>query len=233
MAEELFNPVNIKGLLKEFNTDLKSDSYYRAILQNLFFATLNTKIEERAFSSRQQKTHRDFNLYRYKDQMENPDKLIELFEKTPFINGGLFDCLDDFEGILKKGGRIDCFSDNRSAYSQVSVPDCLFFAPVNSRNGAIGLIELLKSYKFTVEENTPIEQDVALDPELLGQVFEELLDEIGGNEKDENRSHRKDTGSYYTPREVVDYMVNEVLITRLSNQGICRRRVGLPVRLRT
>ena len=220
VAEQLFNPAEIDGLLKEFNTTTKSDSYYRAILQNLFFATLNTKIEERAFSSRQQKTHRDFNLYRYKDQMKTPSELRALFDMTPFINGGLFDCQDDFEGTKEGGRRIDCFSDNKSVWKQVSVPDCLFFAPVNSRNGAIGLIELLKSYKFTVEENTPIEQDVALDPELLGQVFEELLDEIDSDQKGEAQSHRKDTGSYYTPREVVDYMVNETLITRLSRSGI-------------
>ena len=214
--EQLFNPVDIREQLKEFNSP-KSDSYYRAILQNLFFATLNTEIEKRAFSSRQQKAHRNFNLYRYKSQMEKPDKLKALFDRTPFINGGLFDCLDDFEATGKGGRRIDCFSDNRSVWSQVSVPDRLFFALADSRNGAIGLIELFKSYKFTVEENTPIEQDVALDPELLGQVFEELLDEIEGDTRGGNRSNRKDTGSYYTPREVVDYMVNQALIAELES----------------
>ena len=222
VAEQLFNPPDIKGLLKEFNTTTESDSYYRAILQNLFFATLNTEIKKRAFSSRQQKTHRNFNLYRYKDQMKKPDKLRALFEKTPFINGGLFDCLDDFEATGSGGRRIDCFSDNKSVWDQVAVPDRLFFARVNSTKG---LIELFKSYKFTVEENTPIEQDVALDPELLGQVFEELLDEVKSDDNDKNRSNRKDTGSYYTRREVVDYMVNEALITRLSRLGIAEDKL--------
>ena len=217
VADQLFNSTHVKGLLKEFNTQ-KSDSYYRAILQNLFFATLNTEIEKRGFSSGKRKTHRNFNLYRYEDQMENPDELKALFEKTPFINGGLFDCLDDFEAKGSGGRRIDCFSDKD--WGLVSVPDRLFFAQANSNNKSKGLIELLKSYKFTVEENTPIEQDVALDPELLGQVFEELLDEIDSDEEDENQSHRKDTGSFYTPREVVDYMVNEALIAKFASLGI-------------
>ena len=215
VAEQLFNPADINGLLKEFNTTPKSDSYYRAVLQNLFFATLNTEIEKRDFSSGKRKTYRNFNLYRYEGQMKNPDKLMELFQTTPFINGGLFDCLDDFEAA---GRRIDCFSDKD--WGLVSVPDRLFFARANSKSESKGLIELLRSYKFTVEENTPIEQDVALDPELLGQVFEELLDEVKKDGSDESRSNRKDTGSYYTPREVVDYMVNEALIAKLASLGI-------------
>ena len=215
VAEQLFNPADINGLLKEFNTTPKSDSYYRAVLQNLFFATLNTEIEKRDFSSGKRKTHRNLNLYRYEGQMKNPDKLMELFQTTPFINGGLFDCLDDFEAA---GRRIDCFSDKD--WGLVSVPDCLFFARANSKSESKGLIELLRSYKFTVEENTPIEQDVALDPELLGQVFEELLGEVKKDPGDESRSNRKDTGSYYTPREVVDYMVNEALIAKFASLGI-------------
>ena len=220
VAEQLFNTADIKGLLKEFNTTTESDSYYRAILQNLFFATLNTEIKKRDFSSGKRKTYRNFNLYRYEDQMENPGELKVLFDRTPFINGGLFDCLDDFEGTKEGGRRIDCFSDIEHVHRSVSVPDHLFFAKSPAKGKPKGLIELLKSYKFTVEENTPIEQDVALDPELLGKVFEKLLDEIGGNKKDENQSHRGDTGSYYTRREVVDYMVNEVLIAKLTSLGI-------------
>ena len=64
-------------------------------------------------------------------------------------------------------------------------------------------------YKFTVKENTPIEQEVALDPELLGQVFENLL---GAYNPETQTTARRATGSYYTPRQIVEFMVDETLI---------------------
>ena len=67
---------------------------------------------------------------------------------------------------------------------------------------------MFERYKFTVEENTPIEQEVALDPELLGKVFENLL---AAYNPETRETARKRTGSYYTPRVVVDYMVEEAL----------------------
>jgi hypothetical protein len=77
-----------------------------------------------------------------------------------------------------------------------------------------GLIDLLERYKFTINENTPIEEEVALDPELLGKVFENLLASYNPETK---ATARKPTGSYYTPREIVNYMVDESLIAYLTN----------------
>ncbi|MCY3723730.1 MAG: hypothetical protein OXG97_16030 [Candidatus Poribacteria bacterium] len=87
VADTLFNKAQIQDLLVEddFNN---GDSYYRAVLQNLFFATLNTEIDKRGFSTGSYGTHRDFSHYRYKTQMSDPDRLLELFDQTPFINGG-------------------------------------------------------------------------------------------------------------------------------------------------
>ena len=206
VAGELFNEAQIRDLLKNYNRDT-GDSYYRVVLQNLFFATLNTKIGERRFSEGTRNDHRNFSLYRYKDQMLNPDRLLDLFSQTPFINGGLFDCLDNFKGRKKGGYRIDCFSDEH--YTKLSIPNLLFFDKTR------GLISLLEHYKFTVEENTPVEQDVALDPELLGNVFENLL---AAYNPETGKTVRKQTGSYYTPRAIVDYMVEEALVTTLSQQ---------------
>ena len=76
------------------------------------------------------------------------------------------------------------------------------------------MISILESYKFTVAENTPIEEDVALDPELLGKVFENLLASYNPETK---TTARKQTGSFYTPREIVNYMVDESLIAYLKN----------------
>jgi len=207
VAEELFIEEQVRSLLK--NDDLaKGDSYYRAVLQNLFFATLNTEIGKRGFSAKKQCTHRDFSVYRYKDEMENPERLLDLFKKTPFINGGLFDCLDSFDSTSAGGYRIDCFSDHPGHRNLLSVPDRLFFA-------ADGLVSIFNRYKFTVEENTPIEQEVALDPELLGKVFENLLAAINPETRE---TARRQSGSYYTPRLVVDTMVEEALVATLGSK---------------
>ena len=209
VADELFNETQVSPLLKAYDPDT-GDSYYRAVLQNLFFATLNTEIdakEPRRFSKGGNDDHRNFSLYRYENQISDPDGLLELFAQTPFINGGLFDCLDSFKGTKKGGYRIDCFSDEH--YKKLSIPNCLFFDKTH------GLIPLLKRYKFTVEESTPIEQEVALDPELLGRVFENLL---AAYNPETGETARKQTGSYYTPRAIVDYMVEEALVATLAGQ---------------
>ena len=164
-------------------------------------------------------------LYRYKRYFRDPDAALRLFETIPFLNGGLFECLDkpdpdDAETIL----RIDGFSDRED--NPLSVPNELFFSEPqavnlnavygtkNSRYTVRGLIHILNRYKFTIAENTPIEQEVALDPELLGQVFENLLAAFN---PETGTTARKQTGSFYTPREVVNYMVDESLIADLKN----------------
>ncbi len=206
VADALFNKSQIQDLLTENDFD-DGDAYYRAVLQNLFFATLNTEIDKRSFSRENYATNRDFSRYRYKTQMRDPDTLLALFAKTPFINGGLFDCLDSWEATGDESYRIDCFSDNQ--YKKLSIPNRLFFDTQQ------GLIPLLEHYKFTVEENTPIEQEVALDPELLGRVFENLL---AAYNPETGATVRKQTGSYYTPRAIVDYMVEEALVATLSQK---------------
>ncbi len=111
-----------------------------------------------------------------------------MFKEIPFLNGGLFECLDKDLGENAKPRyvRIDGFS--RRDDSQPVVPDFLFFGREREvdlsadygeakykRVPVRGLIHIFNRYNFTVEENTPIEQEVALDPELSGKVFENLL----------------------------------------------------------
>ena len=205
VAEDLFVEKQVQGLLKGYDRD-KGDSYYRAVLQNLFFAVLNTEIGKRDFSKQSNETHRDPSRYRYRSEMKDEIRLLELFSKTPFINGGLFDCLDDFEGVKAGGKRTDYFTDNKAQRRGYSMPNHLFF-------GSRGLITLLNRYHFTVEENTPVEQEVALDPELLGRTFENLLATYN---PETQATARKETGSFYTPREVVDYMVDQALVESLT-----------------
>ena len=185
--------------------------YYRAVLQNLFFATLNTGIDKRAFSEKGHATHRDFTKYRYRDLLADPDGFLEALKKVPFVNGGLFDCLDDFASVREGGRRIDAFTDNIAAQGKdLSVPALLFLGEAD------GLFPLFRRYKFTVEENTPLDREVALDPELLGRAFENLL---AAYNPETRETARKATGSYYTPRTVVDYMVREALAEALAEKS--------------
>ncbi len=200
VRDELFKQKFAKTTLK--NHDLGGTDYYRAVLQNLFFATLNTAIDKRDFSAVSNRTHRDFNKYRYRKLLTDPDGFLDKLKTVPFVNGGLFDCLDDFEGVLQGGRRIDAFTDHAAQGRGLDVPARLFFDDE-------GLFPLFHRYKFTVEENTPLDREVALDPELLGRTFENLL---GAYNPETSQSARKATGSYYTPRSIVDYMVDEALL---------------------
>lgn len=244
IPEELFDLEALqKNILNEiapyhenglFNQANKDSVYYKAILQNLFFASLNCPIKsdgsdtrERGFRGDGYGTHRGIDyLMRYKRYYKNPAAFLELMNGTvPFLNGGLFECLDD----KYSNTYFDGFSDQMTKGEQLIVPDYLFFGVeekvdlsveygvnnASNKNAAVkGLINILKSYKFTITENTPIEEDVALDPELLGKVFENLLASYNPETK---TTARKQTGSFYTPREIVNYMVDESLITYLKN----------------
>ena len=210
VPEELFEENFARRALK-YHAPANSD-YYRAVLQNLFFATLNTEIDQRAFSKKAHTTHRDFSKYRYRDLLTDPDDFTARLNTVPFVNGGLFDCLDDFDSTTAGGRRIDAFTDNITKMGhglELNVSARLFF-------DTNGLFPLFRRYKFTVEENTPLDQEVALDPELLGRVFENLLAAYNPETQD---TARRNTGSYYTPRLVVDYMVDEALIECLTDKA--------------
>ena len=213
VADELFNEMKIAPLLRDYDRDT-GDSYYRAVLQNLFFGTLNTDIENRGFNTGMHQNDQTFLQYCYEGDITEPEVLLEWYAQTPFINGGLFDCLDP-EG----GDYIDCFGDDR--YEQLSIPNRLFFQ--KGTDGSQGLIPLLESYKFTVEENTTIEEDVALDPELLGRVFENLL---AAYNPETGKTARRETGSYYTPREIVNYMTDESLVAYLKDALLTDESLG-------
>lgn len=238
----LFEREALRGLLKQ-PPDTASDesNYYHAILQNLFFATLNQEMgNDRRWAKTGSGMKGDYLIslvYRHQDAFRHPETVLQdYFAHVPFLNGGLFECLDEQltddelarrpelkKLVVQEGNgsvlRIDGFS--RRPDAQAKVPNKLFFggtddAALNTefetkgkRYPVKGLIDLLDSYKFTVDENTPLDEEVALDPELLGKVFENLL---ASYNPDTRSTARKQSGSFYTPREVVDYMVDEALI---------------------
>jgi SAM-dependent methyltransferase len=112
--------------------------------------------------------------------------------KIPFLNGGLFDPVQDYDWV-----KVD-----------ILLPNELFSNIEKTVEGDTGngILDIFDRYNFTVKEDEPLEKEVAVDPEMLGKVFENLL-EI----KD-----RKSKGTYYTPREIVHYMCQESLINYLD-----------------
>ena len=139
--------------------------------------------------------------------------MLVVFKDIPFLNSGLFDCLDRRTTNNGKNVeiRIDGFTDKDVG---LSVPNLLFFSDEitvdlnkdygtkNKKYKVRGLIDTLSSYNFTIDENDPNDADVALDPELLGKVFENLLASFN---PETATTARKQTGSFYTPREIVNY----------------------------
>lgn len=230
-------------------------NYYKAILQNLFFATLNTETADEDEDGNKQRVWRAtagpkrldkyliHTAYRYKSDFKDPDAALALFRKVPFLNGGLFECLDKLvtpddikrdpalAGLVVAEGkqtvlRVDGFSERPE--NPMHIPNELFFSDgadevdlndvfgtKNRKYKPRGLLKIFDSYKFTIEENTPVEEEVALDPELLGKVFENLL---ASYNPDTKTTARKKSGSFYTPREVVDYMVDEALLAYFEHQ---------------
>lgn len=241
VPDEFFDEKYISDyLLKSFTPNAKvtlfgkadNSYYYKGILQNLFFAMLNSPItpegKDTISERRFRKSRGDYDnnkLMRHEELFIDPKLFVELANKyVPFLNGGLFDCLDDKDN----GKYFDAFTDREEIAKQLIVPDYLFFGEDVGRNidlsewygdkrkkkvSARGIIDILKRYNFTVEENTPFDQDVSLDPELLGKVFENLL---ASYNPETQTTARKQTGSFYTPREIVQYMVDESLVAHLK-----------------
>ena len=233
---EEFNPHDRENLL--YNPE--QSKYYRLILQNLFFAMLNRPIVPEGKDTPNNRRFRGDGQFGYKRDGYNVNNLMrykadfkaggaDVFLKianssVPFLNGGLFDCLDD----KPKNLYYDGFSERKESLEQLYLPDWLFFGnevgqsidlsewygdAKKKKVSAQGIIDILKKYNFTIEENTPLDQEVSLDPELLGKAFENLLAAYNPETK---TSARKQTGSFYTPREIVQYMVDESLVAHLK-----------------
>lgn len=107
--------------------------------------------------------------------------------KIPFLNGGLFEPIYKYE--WKK--------------TNIQIPNEFF-----SNDDNTGLLDFFDMYNFTMNEDEPLEKEVAVDPEMLGKIFENLLDV----------KERKSKGAFYTPREIVHYMCQECLINYLNNE---------------
>jgi len=183
-------------LIPEFNNGDENDlikpkkagtSYYKFILQNLFFNALNAEQHER-----------DTELFDvYKSDYSNIEELKENIFFSPYLNGGLFDV------------HPNDWCENGKINNAFVVPDHLFLDKEK------GINSILSHYKFTIAENTPLEEEIAVDPEMLGRIFENLLAEQSDDTKE---AARKNAGAFYTPRPVVSYMCRNTLLKHLDTE---------------
>lgn len=118
--------------------------------------------------------------------------------RMPFLNGGLFEPMNGYAWET----------------TNIRLPDELFSNSNRTPEGdeGDGILDIFDRYNFTVNENEPLEKEVAVDPEMLGKVFENLLEVLD----------RKSKGTFYTPREIVHYMCQQSLINFLNTElGSC------------
>ncbi|MGC9052638.1 MAG: Eco57I restriction-modification methylase domain-containing protein, partial [Candidatus Hydrogenedens sp.] len=228
---KLFDRQELRSYLHDIEDD--GTAYYNAILQNLFFATLNTPQDRRQFRNDKQyqgknNDYMNHNKYRYKELFKNETDIEELFQPIPFLNGGLFECLDksrkDPKNPTEGELRLDGFSSSHQKHPNIrnifffgeeqTVDISKYFGDNSYKSAKVyGIIEILKDYNFTIDENVPGDEEVALDPELLGKIFENLL---ASYNEETSTTARKASGSYYTPREIVEFMCRASLVEYLK-----------------
>ncbi|MDD5260310.1 MAG: N-6 DNA methylase [Methylacidiphilales bacterium] len=124
-----------------------------------------------------------------KPKEDRPANLPPEFSKVPYLNGGLFEPHDPHDGW----------------------PNPSFYIPPEWFKN---LFETFQAYNFTVDENSLQDVEIAVDPEMLGQIFENLLATVN---TETGQSARDAHGTFYTPREVVDYLCRQGVRLRLQN----------------
>jgi len=150
------------------------------------------------------------------DRSHDDDYYSRFNCKIPFLNGGLFDPIGNYDWV----------------HTDINLPDDLFSNSRKTREGddGDGILDVFDRYNFTVREDEPLEKEVAIDPELLGKAYEKFnairpdnFEEFtkalkSGNKGEENKFNKK-FGVYYTPREIVHYMCRQSLINYLFTRA--------------
>ncbi|MCL0052748.1 BREX-1 system adenine-specific DNA-methyltransferase PglX [Peptococcaceae bacterium] len=148
---------------------------------------------------------------------ERDDDFYSRFNcKIPFLNGGLFEPIGDYGGY-------------DWVHTDILLPDELFSNRRRTPEGDIGdgILDIFDRFNFTVKEDEPLEKEVAVDPELLGKLYEkfnairpdnfyEYKKALVSGKRNLEKQFNKKFGVYYTPREIVHYMCQQSLINYLS-----------------
>jgi len=191
-----------------FNDSARLHQFSQRLLGRIMFIYFLQKKEflagDRRFLSRQYESFcpdpQDTNYYSeileplFFETLNQPRPNFESrFGKIPYLNGGLFD-RDYGEGIKDTGGR--------ETPRIITLPNSLF-----DRGELSSILGFFNSYNFTISENVQGDEDVAVDPEMLGKVFENMLE----------AEERGKSGTFYTPRGIVNFMCVEVLSRYLAD----------------
>lgn len=155
----------------------------KTFIRDIFKSYVKHNVEENFFNS-----YLEPLFYEALNERRGPNEYYKRFNcKIPFLNGGLFEPIYKYEW----------------KEVNIEIPDEFFSNDKNT-----GLLDFFDMYNFTINEDEPLEKEVAVDPEMLGKIFENLLDV----------KERKSKGAFYTPREIVHYMCQECLINYLHNE---------------
>jgi len=189
-----------RGVLEEEN-DLEqeaADRHTQTIFNRLFFLYFIQKkgylavnryfLKERFDAIGKGNYYRDVILPLFQT-LSIPDLIPEGFDNIPFLNGGLFE-----------------FSDEEN---RMEIPNEAFGTIINN---------LFNNYNFTVREDTEFEKEVAIDPEMMGTIFERLILGLESKKFEDIPDPRRASGSYYTPKFIVAFMVKQSLLNYLANQ---------------
>ena len=167
------------------------NNFFNDILEPLFYEALRTGEDRK---------HEDYYYSRFNC-------------KIPFLNGGLFDPIGNYDWV----------------HIDILLPNNLFSNSNETKEGdeGDGILDIFDRYNFTVKEDEPLEKEVAIDPELLGKSYEkfnairpdnfaEFKKALKSGKKGEENKFNKKFGVYYTPREIVHYMCQQSLINYLD-----------------
>jgi len=179
------------------------NNFFNDILEPLFYEALRTGEDRK---------HEDYYYSRFNC-------------KIPFLNGGLFDPIGNYDWVR----------------TDIHLPDNLFSNPNKTKEGDVddGILDIFDRYNFTVKEDEPLEKEVAIDPELLGKAYEkfnairsdnyeEFKNALKSGKTGEENKFNKKFGVYYTPREIVHYMCQQSLINYLVTEldgKVCKEAI--------
>jgi len=173
--------------LFEYSTAEQQNNFLATVLDPLFFGMLNTNPEDRE---------------KHFAQKNWDTTLLDCFGKVPYLNGGLFE--EDIEDNVPVVFPAVLFGN--PAQKEIERTFCSSQNTDYPYDASCGLLDFFARYNFTIDETDPEDREVGVDPEMLGKIFENLLED------------NKDKGAFYTPKEIVQYMCRESLIAYLAEE---------------
>ena len=181
-----------------YNNSQYKDDFLDKVLEPLFYTILNTAPADRRAAFEKHNANIDT-----KKEVEWDVKLLDQWKDIPFLNGGLFE--RDADDVVRTQFPQTFFWNELNGVKKYAAKEKDLIPGKDYPWEKIpGLLDFFNQYNFTIDENDPNDAEVGVDPEMLGRVFENLLED------------NKDKGAFYTPKEIVQYMCRESLISYIQ-----------------